>query len=54
MVYLEAPATQANLSDLAQAMHAMRGHLDPRRAAEEVLAKWPFETLPWTAIQERA
>ena len=44
LIYLKAPASDARLSDLAQVMYCLKGHLDPKAAADEVLATWPFET----------
>ena len=43
LIYREAPATQAQLLDLAQAVHVMRGHWNPIAAADAVLLTWPFE-----------
>jgi hypothetical protein len=43
LIYRQAPASEEEISDLAQAMHAVKGHLDPIEAAEEVLLTWPFE-----------
>ena len=43
LLYREAPVSQAQLSDLAQALHVMKGHLNPIAAADTVLLTWPFE-----------
>ena len=38
-----APGSAAQLLHLTQAVHAFRGHVDPIRAADEVLLTWPFD-----------
>jgi hypothetical protein len=38
-----APATAAQLLDITQVVHALRGHLDPIRTANETLLTWPFD-----------
>lgn len=43
LLYREAPASEAQLLDLAQALHVMKGHLNPIAAADAVLLTWPFE-----------
>jgi hypothetical protein len=43
LLYRKAPATAAHLFDVTQAVHAVRGHVDPIRAAHETLQSWPFE-----------
>ena len=42
LIYRQAPASEAQLSDLAQVLHAIRGYLDPIEAAELVMLTWPF------------
>jgi hypothetical protein len=42
LIYRKAPASNARLSDLAQVMYSLKGHLDPKAAADEILATWPF------------
>ena len=43
LIYRQASVSNQRLSDLAQILHVMKGHLDPIEAAEEVLLSWPFE-----------
>ena len=43
LIYRKAPASDAQLSDIAQVMYCLKGHIDPKAAAEEILATWPFE-----------
>jgi len=43
LLYRQAPATADQIADLAQAHHAMRGHLNPIAAADAVMLTWPFE-----------
>jgi hypothetical protein len=43
LAYREAPASAAQLRALAQALHVMKGHLNPIAAADAVLLTWPFE-----------
>jgi hypothetical protein len=43
LLYRKAPASAAILFDVAQAVHVMRGHLDPIRVADETLRHWPFD-----------
>jgi hypothetical protein len=43
LIYRQAPATQEQLADLAQALHIMKGRHNPIQAADEVLLTWPFE-----------
>ena len=43
LIYRRAPASEAELSDLAQVMYALSPHRrDPNGAAEQVLLSWPF------------
>ena len=42
LLYRKVPVSAPHLFDITQAMHVMRGHLDPIRAAEEALQTWPF------------
>jgi len=42
LIYRKAPASNAQLSDLAQVMYCIKGHRDPKACAEEMLATWPF------------
>ncbi len=46
----KAPMTDAELADLAQAVHAVRGHLDPIAVADEVLLTWPFDVTEWGGL----
>lgn len=43
LIYRKAPASDAQLSDVAQVMYRLKGHLDPKAAAEEILATWPLQ-----------
>jgi hypothetical protein len=43
LLYRQAPVSEAQLLDLAQALHIMKGHLNPIAAADAVLLTWPFE-----------
>jgi hypothetical protein len=43
LIYRQAPASDEQLSDLAQVLHVMKGHRNPIQAADEVLLTWPFE-----------
>lgn len=43
LVNRKAPGSPTQLLHLTQAVHAFRGHLDPIRAADEVLLTWPFD-----------
>lgn len=43
LIYRQAPASESHLSDLAQAMHVIKGHLNPIAAADEVMLTWPFD-----------
>jgi len=43
LIYREAPATAQHLSALAQALHVMKGHLNPIAAADAVMLTWPFD-----------
>jgi hypothetical protein len=43
LVYREAPASAQHLSALAQALHVMKGHLNPIAAADTVMLTWPFD-----------
>lgn len=43
LIYRQAPASRQALSDLAQAMHAIKSHLSPIEAADDVLRTWPFD-----------
>ena len=43
LIYRQAPVSEAQLSDLAQAAHVMKGHLNPIAAADEVMLTWPFD-----------
>jgi hypothetical protein len=43
LVYREAPLSESQLADLAQALHVIKGHLNPIAAADEVLLTWPFD-----------
>jgi hypothetical protein len=45
-----APTTPAQLFDLAQAVHAFRGHLDPIAVADEILRTWPFDVTHWGGL----
>jgi len=42
LIYKRAPASDAQLSDLAQVMYALQPGRDPKAAAEQALLKWPF------------
>jgi hypothetical protein len=42
LIYKRAPASEAQLSDLAQVMYALKPERDPKEAAEEALLNWPF------------
>jgi hypothetical protein len=44
LIYRRAPSSDAELSGLAQALYAVKGHVHPMEAAEAVLRTWPFET----------
>ena len=46
LVYRGARASEAQLSDLAQVMWALRQKEDPRVAAERVMVSWPFGVSP--------
>jgi hypothetical protein len=39
----KAPGTAAQLFDITQVVHVLRGHLDPIRTADEILLTWPFD-----------
>ena len=39
----KAPGTAAQLFDITQVLHILRGHLDPIRMANEALLSWPFD-----------
>ena len=43
LVYGNAPGTPKQLAEIAQVAFALKGHLDPVRAADEVLLMWPFD-----------
>ncbi len=43
LIYRQAPASKAELSDLTQALHVIKGHLNPIAAADEVMLTWPFD-----------
>jgi hypothetical protein len=43
LIYRQAPASVEQIAALAQAYHAMRGHLNPIAAADAVMLTWPFE-----------
>ena len=43
LIYRQTPVCDAQLSDLAEAMHVMKGHLNPIATADEVLLTWPFD-----------
>lgn len=43
LIYRQAPISEAQLSDLAQALHVMKGHLNPIADADEVMLTWPFD-----------
>lgn len=43
LIYRQAPASEEQLSDLAQALHVMKGHLNPIAVADAVMLTWPFE-----------
>ena len=47
LVYREAPMTEAQIADLAKAVHAYRGHQDPVAVADEILLTWPFDVTEW-------
>ena len=51
LVFRGAPMTKAQLADLAQALHALRGHLDPIAVADEVLLTWPFDVTEWGGLR---
>ena len=36
LIYRKAPASNTQLSDLAQAMYCLKGHRDPKASAEEI------------------
>ena len=42
LIFKRAPASEAQLSDLAQVMYALQSGRDPKAAAEEALLSWPF------------
>ena len=46
-----APLTAAQLGDLSQAVHALRGHLDPIAVADEILQTWPFDVTEWGGLR---
>ena len=50
LVYRGAPMTKVQLADLAQAVHALRGHLDPIVVADQVLLTWPFDVTEWGGL----
>ena len=50
LVYHRAPMSEAELADLAQAVHAVRGHLDPIAVADEILLTWPFDVTEWGGL----
>jgi hypothetical protein len=50
LLYRGAPMTKAQLADLAQAVHAVRGHLDPIAVADEILLTWPFDVTEWGGL----
>ena len=50
LVYRGAPMTRMQLVALAQAVHALRGHLDPIAVADEVLQTWPFDVTEWGGL----
>ena len=43
LIYRKAPASDTQLSDLAQVMYCLKGHRDPKACAEEILGTWPFQ-----------
>jgi hypothetical protein len=43
LLYRKAPVAAPHLFDITQAIHVLRGHLDPIRVAEETLRNWPFD-----------
>jgi hypothetical protein len=43
LIYRQAPASEEQLADLAQALHVMKGHLNPIAAADAVMLTWPFD-----------
>lgn len=43
LIYRQAPVPEAQLADLAQALHVLKGHLNPIAAADEVMLTWPFD-----------
>ena len=43
LLYRKAPVAAPQLFDITQAVHVIRGHLDPIRVAEETLQHWPFD-----------
>jgi len=43
LLYQKAPGTAAQLFDITQVVHVLRGHLDPIRMANETLLTWPFD-----------
>jgi hypothetical protein len=43
LIFREAPASEEQLYDLAQAVHALRGHGNPIEEADLVLRTWPFD-----------
>jgi hypothetical protein len=51
LVFGKAPGSAAQLFDLTQALHVLRGHLDPIRVADEVLLTWPFDVTEWGTLQ---
>lgn len=46
-----APMADGELADLAQAVHALRGHLDPIAVADEILLTWPFDVTEWGGLR---
>ena len=46
-----APMADAALADLAQAVYALRGHLDPIAVADEILLTWPFDVTEWGGLR---
>ena len=43
LIYRDAPASEAALSDLAQVLYLSKVHLCPKATADEALMTWPFE-----------
>jgi hypothetical protein len=46
-----APLSETQLADLSQAVHALRGHLDPIAVADEILLTWPFDVTEWGGLR---